>query len=438
MSQIELKYVPEPKQFQAHMSSASYILYGGAVAGGKSVAGVNDMLQCALDYEGTRVGIFRWENKSFMDTTYQTMKEWILDVDGLVMHHDRNRRDITLCNGSHVIYGGLMPSGAVSGDIFKTIKSLEIAAAFVDEVTDVPENVFSFLCSRLPRLPGGPVKNIHTGVMEYPPVRLFCSCNPSLGWVKIRWVDQNLPDHEFISAKATDNSHNPPGYYETLRRTMPPGMVQQFVEGDWDAVVDFAAILRSDWLIAATKRRVKPTTPVEFGVDVAAYGDDRSIVVMRQGLHPTILLVDQSQSTAVTREKVEMLADQWQPEAIKIDSIGVGQGLCDEMSQNGYPVVPMIGGASADDDRFANARAEWYWEFRGLLERGEAVLPSDCPELVSELGGIRYQMQASDRKIIVESKDKIKKRLGKSPDYADAFVYCYYGAGFPRFISALG
>ena len=438
VEEIKLSYIPQAKQLKAHLCSAPYILYGGAIGGGKSVAGVNDMLQCSLDYAGNRVGIFRWENKSFMDTTFETLRRWILDVDGLVSHHDKSKRIITLCNGSHIIYGGLMPSGAAAGDRFKTIKSLEISSAFLDEVTDFPEDVFDFLCGRLPRLPGGGATNAKTGKFEYPPRRLFCSCNPSLGWVKVRWVDQDRTGYAFVPARADDNKHNPPGYYEGLRKTMPASMVKQFVEGDWGAIVDFAAVIRPDWLTRAMKTKFEPTDPIEFGVDVAAYGDDKSIVIMRQGRHCCILLEDEQQSTAITRQKVENLADVHNPSSIKIDSIGVGQGPSDEMMENGYPVFPMIGGASPDDDRFANLRAEMYWELRGLFERNEISLPADCPELISELGNIRYKFQAADRKIIIESKDKIKKRVGRSPDYADALAYAFYGAGVPRMVGGVG
>jgi len=427
-TEIKLKYKPHPLQLPAHKSTAPYILFGGAIGGGKSVWGVNDMLQCALDYEKNVVGIFRMKRQSFMETTYKTMEEWILQVDGLVKSHNRSSQEIILVNGSRIVYGGLMASTSAAGDPFERIKSLEIASCYVDEITDVPEDMFDFLCGRIPRLPSGPIRNTKTGKKEYPPPRLCAGSNPELSWVKTRWIDKRLDEYEFFPSRADQNPYNPPEYYERLRKTMPPSMVARYVDGNWDAVIDFESIYPAPWIVAATKRNYPVGEPVEFGVDVATFGMDKTIIMMRQGYHPTMLTVDEFGDTTKTANKVAIFADEYHPEAIKVDSVGVGQGVFDQLNDRGYPVVAIVGGAKPADPRFVNLRAEMYWEFRNLLETGEVEIP-DVSELINELGQIHIIRQMSDKKILVESKASIKKRIGRSPDYADALIYCFYGAG---------
>ncbi len=70
-----------------------------------------------------------------------------------------------------------------------------------------------------------------------------------------------------------------------------------------------------------------------------------------------------------------------------------------------------------------------WFEMRDLLERGLIQLPDDS-KVINELGVVKYHRSTSDRTVQVEKKDKIKERLGHSPDYADSFIYCFAGSGF--------
>ena len=73
-----------------------------------------------------------------------------------------------------------------------------------------------------------------------------------------------------------------------------------------------------------------------------------------------------------------------------------------------------------DAQRFKNKRAELYWSLREALEQGKCSLPAD-DELIADLSAVRYEF-AQDGKIKLESKDDTRKRLGRSPDRADALV----------------
>jgi hypothetical protein len=75
--------------------------------------------------------------------------------------------------------------------------------------------------------------------------------------------------------------------------------------------------------------------------------------------------------------------------------------------------------------KFVNKRAEVWWKFREALEPGlgePVALPND-PELISDLTAPRWKMTPSG--IQIESKDDIRKRLGRSPDKGDAVVMAW-------------
>ena len=425
---VQLTYVPHPKQLVAHNARQKHILFGGAVGGGKSVALVNDALGYCLGWRGIRVGVFRWQFSEFRTTTYKTMEEWILGVHGLVRKHDQNAKEITIINGSQIVYGGLKPSEAAAGDIMSKIRSLELAAGYIDELQDVPEGVYDFWSSRMRRSRG---VNARTGKIQMPPARCFNSCNPHLGWVKNRWLDQRRPGYVFIQSKVRDNIYQEPDYEADLRRDWADNesWIEQFLEGRWDTLVDFEAIYPADKLIAASKRTVKPGLPIVFGVDVGEYGNDKSIVIMREGLKGTLLWERKGQGTMALANQVSMLADRYNPEQINVDAIGVGAGVWDRLREMGYPAYRFISGGKADVVGFLNKRAQAFWSLRRLMMAGTVQLPNHSG-LINEMGTIRYLRDASGRTIQVESKKALRKRLGHSPDYADACAYCFADAGW--------
>ena len=83
--------------------------------------------------------------------------------------------------------------------------------------------------------------------------------------------------------------------------------------------------------------------------------------------------------------------------------------------------------AAGDQEKFRNLRAECYWKVRDAInpenENGLAI-PERFGRLCSELAAIEWSV-TSTGKIQIESKENIKKRLGYSPDHADALALSY-------------
>lgn len=105
-------------------------------------------------------------------------------------------------------------------------------------------------------------------------------------------------------------------------------------------------------------------------------------------------------------------------------------GLYD-LTRGSRPQIEGYNGSSsprgADGHRFSNRRAESHWNLRKLLERGEVALPRD-PELFEELLAIQWTT-ASNGRIQIEDKDRIRARLRRSPDKADAAVMAFDDVG---------
>ena len=97
--------------------------------------------------------------------------------------------------------------------------------------------------------------------------------------------------------------------------------------------------------------------------------------------------------------------------------------MIDRLRQLGYaPTEINFGAAAMDTERYANIRAEMYFKCRDWLEAG-GVLTQNT-ELKTELSTVEYKFSASGR-ILLEPKDKVKERMGKSPDLADALALTF-------------
>jgi hypothetical protein len=185
----------------------------------------------------------------------------------------------------------------------------------------------------------------------------------------------------------------------------------------------------------ATRRDVEagPTTPVEWGLDVARYGGDRSALAKRQGnvlIEPikTWQGKDLMELAGIVLAEYDSVPYRMRPQAIYVDAIGLGAGLADRLRELDLPAVAIAVSESASlKNRFNKLRDELFWSAREWFEARDCHMPVD-DTLISELAGIRYKY-LSTGKLKVESKDEMKKRGQRSPDVADAFVLTFAGQG---------
>jgi len=185
----------------------------------------------------------------------------------------------------------------------------------------------------------------------------------------------------------------------------------------------------------ATRRDVEagPTTPVEWGLDVARYGGDRSALAKRQGnvlVEPikTWQGKDLMELAGIVLAEYDAVPYRMRPQAIYVDAIGLGAGLADRLRELDLPAVAISVSESASlKNRFNKLRDELFWSAREWFEARDCHMPAD-DTLISELAGIRYKY-LSTGKLKVESKDEMKKRGQRSPDVADAFVLTFAGQG---------
>jgi hypothetical protein len=115
-----------------------------------------------------------------------------------------------------------------------------------------------------------------------------------------------------------------------------------------------------------------------------------------------------------------------------IDAPGIGSGAVDDCKRRGRQVIEYWGWSPArDPQRFANVRAESYFNLRTLLQNGTAALPRDAL-LHEELLAIEWSQDAKGR-VLLLPKEELRATLGRSPDRCDACAMgLWHSCGAPR------
>lgn len=185
-------------------------------------------------------------------------------------------------------------------------------------------------------------------------------------------------------------------------------------------------LITIDLVTDAAKREMRPEqildAPRILGIDVARYGGDKSVIQRRQGLQAFNPMIFDKIDNMTLAGRIANEIQEFKPDAVFIDA-GRGEGVIDRLRQLGYSVTEVnFGGTALNHNHYENRRSEMWDLQKQWLESGGCI-PNN-PQLKSELVTPSYTLNKRDR-FQLESKDDIKKRLGSSPDLADALALTF-------------
>jgi hypothetical protein len=193
-----------------------------------------------------------------------------------------------------------------------------------------------------------------------------------------------------------------------------------------------------------------PIKRISFGVDVARFGSDETVIAKNVGGNITLPVMFRGQSLMTTVGKVvqmyrKAVADYPTYRGkiyINIDDCGLGGGVTDRLEEvrqeeklNRMVIVPVNAAGKVPDDVIGNEKAKacdvydnltsYLWgTVKDLLIAEEISLQNDN-ELVAQLSCRKYRL-TSRGKMLLESKEDMKKRGIDSPDRADAVALSCY------------
>jgi hypothetical protein len=414
-------YKPHPRQILFHQSPEKGRLFGGAIRGGKTKAGVAESIQLCIDYPGN-VGILARQNlPAFKRTVLVELERYFnvgVHINGefkkLIIQHHSTDHYIQFFNGSRIWYTGLVDDskGLISQ------MGTTIGFFFVDQIEECSEMHFNNLMGRLSL----PLKNI-----KY---KYILTANPMPGWVKMRFIESHPDDFVYIPSLPRDNPFLPSTYEAELRAIYPEEIVKAWLDGNWDAMEGGNFLFPYAQIRAAVNREldIKETDVKFMGIDAAREGDDSSVATVRQGskvIHTDSWgKTDLMESTGIILQKIERF--NIDPKNINLDAVALGAGIYDRLSEQKVYINGIIaGGEPMDKEHYVNSRAEMYDNLRKRFEAGTISIPDD-QDLIAQLSSIRFKI-ASDKKLQIVSKEEMKRTYHlKSPDKADSLALAFY------------
>ncbi len=190
------------------------------------------------------------------------------------------------------------------------------------------------------------------------------------------------------------------------------------------------SFIKGETVLRARKWKAPDQTafPLILGVDIARGGRDKTRIIDRLGRcagHACDVTIDSDDLMDVTG-RIAKEIDRLDPDKVFIDGTGPGAGVYDRLRERHYREVELVnfGSKARDTDRYANKRAEiWARMGEWLADAGGADIP-DSDEWQASLTAPGYQFDSSTR-LLLEAKDKIRARVGLSPDAGDALALTF-------------
>lgn len=157
-----------------------------------------------------------------------------------------------------------------------------------------------------------------------------------------------------------------------------------------------------------------------LGIDVARFGDDKTVIFPRQGLLATMPSIMRGARSEEIAAKIGYIWDrEGVDDAVIDDTGGWAAGVVDLLNRTKYHLIPVnFSSTKTMDERYFNRRSEMYFLLQDWVKSGGAL--PNIPELVEELTCQTYWYEKG--KFRLEDKDIIKTTIGRSPDLADALA----------------
>jgi phage terminase large subunit len=399
----EARELVSPKMEQWRKPSRIKLARGGRGAGAKSWSAVSLLVQ-ELHYSTKRAACLREIQGSLSESVYQLIMDTVdrLGYKGWRFTNQYIEND----KGSYIIFRGLKDMRAAN-----QIKSLEnFDIFFIEEAATVSMESLNLVLPTL-RKTGSELWAVYNPVTETDPITVRLWNTDRQDMIKIQ-----------LEPAGKDN----PWWTNELQKEMEAHFESDPEEAlhVWHGLPraqGLRAVMSREKIHEATKRLPDYTGKKALGVDVARFGDDKTVFCLRDGMAVKAIKSVAKMDTQDVALTAWDMVERDPTVSIKVDDSGVGGGVSDKLRKLGAKVVMVNFGARPQDKKLYTSCADEMW-FTFPLDK--ATIPDDA-ELIEELSGRQYSYTNDERRKI-EPKEQFKKRIGRSPDKADALILAYY------------
>ena len=231
-------------------------------------------------------------------------------------------------------------------------------------------------------------------------------------------------------------------------KSLDPDRICPDFRQEYPATFDEAFQSSGDSFIPATVRALRLADPTEqiigrgpiiLGVDPAR-DRDRVGIIDRCGRRAGERICEAwppQGDTVYLAQRIVSVIKKLRPDAVNIDVGGLGAGVYDMLRDMGYGDItnPVnfgsapVGNGPTGDKLYAHRRDEMWDEMREWFEEPGGVQIPDRDDLHADITapvwGPGATRMTTSNALILEPKDKIKERLGSSPDLGDALALTF-------------
>ena len=391
-----------------------YVLLYGGRGGGKSQAVARSLILQGLSKKYLIPCTWEKQN-SINESVYSLLKNIIIEYQeqGIINKNVYNIKanEIEFKNGTRFIFKGL---SNMTKDNIKSLEGVDIC--WVEEASSITKETLDVLLPTI-RKEYSRIFFTYNRNRLFDPVHEALALNPSKNTVvvQINYYDNpyfpQVLEEERLRCKANETEEV---YTEEVYNHIWLG--EPYIEEN---------VLINNNLLNKSFREFKSGNykfyHVIMGVDVARAGNDKSVLYFRQGNRVIDIIKLKGLDGNELSNEIIKYSKVYNAKYIMIDSIGVGASPCDFLKAKGYRFFPINFGEKAEDERCYNKRAECYFRLKKAMEEGLEI--KDDLKLRNQLEYI--PIDTASEKIKLEKKEKIKEKLGYSPDTADALALTY-------------
>src|SRR6056297_763347 len=401
------------------------VLYGGAKGGGKSVFGclwcfekaVEIIRKCNITERKHPIPIGFMGRKRGIDFTNTTLETWKRFIPEELYEIKGKPAEIIIANRVKILTGGLD-----NGDVINKFNSAEYAFFFIDQAEEVSAEQIGELRATF---------RLIINDKKIAGKRLF-TANPAPSFLKDEFILNPTPNRLFVQALPTDNHHLGNEYIEVLKDSFKnrPELLKAYLEGSWDSLGGFNQVIKDSWISNAAKITLYPATKKKLiTCDPARYGNDETVIYYMENTEIKEAEIYGQKSLMHTANVLHTMSHKYGDCLIAVDVCGIGGGIVDRLIEMGDNVLDIDNAGKADEpEKYYNKRAEIWCRAADMFAGGDVQLTNKEPRLTGQLCTPAYEFR--NGKILIESKADIKKRLGNSPDRADAYVNGLYALEF--------
>jgi phage terminase large subunit len=253
------------------------------------------------------------------------------------------------------------------------------------------------------------------------------TCNPDKGFIYQNFYkpykDGTLdPEKAFIQALVTDNPFISLYYIENLK-SLDRISKERLLYGNWEYNNNDLALIEYEAITDLYSNEGAKGGNMYITADIARYGADRSVIGIWNGFRCEQVIIKSKENVKQIADLIKGLATvKGIPMSrIVVDSDGVGGGVADILSCKNF-----VNNSRALKGNYVNLKSECYYMLSEKINQREIFINCDDVDirksLNEELEYVWRHNADKDTKLAIMPKDKVKDKLGRSPDISDMLM----------------